>query len=165
MNCCSPVHLHYGLGPWAFWIDTGQRTRAFVLAAGFLNLVDRLTELTRLTNAMRALSATRRGIFTNTVTMPLFRQDPFNFNVEISVSRGICRYHDVAGFRPRVLQIAPGSPAAFWRLIAFCHPPANLHPCWSSRISASKADMVKMLSHYRSATRKRGLANAIVYRK
>lgn len=29
--------------------------------------------------------STQRGIFTNTVTMPLFCQDPFNFNVEFSV--------------------------------------------------------------------------------
>lgn len=53
-------------------MGTGQRTRAFVLAAGFLKLVDRLTELTWLTNAMRALSATQKGIFTITVTMPFF---------------------------------------------------------------------------------------------
>jgi hypothetical protein len=67
-------------GPWAIAIGTGQKTRAFVLAAGFFKLVDRLTELTRLTNAKRALSATQRGIITNKVTMPLFLQDPFNFN-------------------------------------------------------------------------------------
>jgi hypothetical protein len=89
VNCGSPVHLPYGFGggrgPWAIAIGTGQKTRAFVLAAGFLKLVDRLT---RLTNAMRALSATQRGLFTNTVTMPFFLQDPFNFNVEISVSWG-----------------------------------------------------------------------------
>jgi len=89
-----------------------------VLAAGFLKLVDRLTELTRLTNAMRALSATQRGIFTNTVTMSLFLQDPFNFNVEISVSRGICRYHDVAGFRPRAVRNLSGAPAGFGNRLA-----------------------------------------------
>jgi len=61
-------------------MDTGQRTRAFVLAAGFFKLVDRLTELTRLTIAKRALSATQRGIITDTVMMPLFLKDPFNFN-------------------------------------------------------------------------------------
>jgi hypothetical protein len=92
VNCGSPVHLPYsfrgGRGPWAIAIGTGQKTRASVLAAGFLNLVDRMTELTRLTNAMRVLSATQRGIFTNTVTMPIFLKDPFNFNVEISVSWG-----------------------------------------------------------------------------
>lgn len=85
MNCGSPVHLPYGCGdgrgPWTIAIGTGQRTRAFVLAAEFFKLVDRLTELTRLTNAKRALSATQRGIITETVTMPLFLQDPFNFNV------------------------------------------------------------------------------------
>ena len=84
MNCGSPVHLPYGFGggrgPWAIAIGTGQKTRAFVLAAGFFKLVDRLTELTRLTNAKRALSATQWGIITNTVTMLLFLQDPFNFN-------------------------------------------------------------------------------------
>ena len=69
----------------------GHKTRAFVFAAGFLKLVDRLTELTWLTNSMRALSATQRGIFTNPVTMPFFRQDPFNFNVEISVRWDACR--------------------------------------------------------------------------
>jgi len=50
VNCCSPVHLSYEsksrLGPWAFRIDTGHRTRAFVLADGFFKLVDRLTWLT-----------------------------------------------------------------------------------------------------------------------
>ena len=115
MNCSSPVHLPYHLvarwGPWAFRVGTGQGTRAFVLAAEFFKLVDRLTELTRLTNAKRALSATQRGIITDTVTMPLFLQDPFNFNVEISVSWGICRYHDVAGFRPRDFNKSSGSPA------------------------------------------------------
>ena len=84
MNCGSPVHLPYGFGggrgPWAIAIGTGQKTRAFMLAAGFFKLVDRLTELTRLTNAKRALSATQRGIITDTVTMLLFLQDPFNFN-------------------------------------------------------------------------------------
>jgi hypothetical protein len=110
------VHLPYsfggGRGPWANAIGTGQKTRAFVLAAGFLKLVDRLTELTRLTNAMRALSATQKDIFTSTVTMTFFLQDPFNFNVEISVSWEACRYHDVAGFRPRMGIKSPGSPAA-----------------------------------------------------
>lgn len=62
-------------GPWVFRKDAGRRTRAFVLAAGFLKLVDRLTELTRLTSAMRALSATQKGIFTSTVTMTFFLQD------------------------------------------------------------------------------------------
>ncbi|KDD67840.1 hypothetical protein V466_17865 [Pseudomonas mandelii PD30] len=61
-------------------MGTGHKTRAFVLGAGFFKLVDRLTELTRLTNAKRALSATQWGIITNTVTMLLFLQDPFNFN-------------------------------------------------------------------------------------
>ena len=85
MNCGSPVQLPYGCGggrgPWTIAIGTGPRTRAFVLAAEFFKLVDRLMELTRLTNAKRALSATQRGIITETVTMPLFLQDPFNFNV------------------------------------------------------------------------------------
>jgi hypothetical protein len=44
VNCGSPVHLPYGFGggrgPWAIAIGTGQKTRAFVLAAGFLKLVD-----------------------------------------------------------------------------------------------------------------------------
>lgn len=87
------------LGPWTIAIGTGLKTRALVLAAGFFMLVDRLTELT---NATRALSATQRGIFTDPVTKPLFLQDPFNFNAEISVRWGTCRYHDVAGFRPRI---------------------------------------------------------------
>lgn len=99
-------------GPWAIAIGTGQKTRAFVLAAGFLKLVDRLTELTRLTNAIRALSATPRGIVTSTVTMPFFLQDPFNFNVEISVSSEACRYQDVAGFRPRIVLNPSGAPAS-----------------------------------------------------
>lgn len=72
-------------------MGTGHKTRAFVLAAGFFKLVDRLTEVTWLTNTMRLLSTTQRGIFTMTVTMPLFRQDPFNFNVEISVRWDVCR--------------------------------------------------------------------------
>ncbi len=106
VNYGSPVRLHNVLrcrvGPWAFLRGTGQITRAFVLAAGYLKLVDRLTELTRLTNTLLAFSATQKGIFTNTVTIPFFLQNPFNFNVEISVSWGSCRYQDPAGFRPRV---------------------------------------------------------------
>lgn len=43
--------------------------------------------------------------------MPFFLQDPFNFNIEISVSWCGCRYHDPAGFMPRTLKIAPGAPA------------------------------------------------------
>ncbi|WP_139197742.1 hypothetical protein [Pseudomonas sp. NFACC05-1] len=85
MNCGSPVHLPYSFGgsrrPWAIAVGAEQKTRAFVLGAGFFKLIDRLTELIRLTNAKRALSATQKGIIIDTVTMPLFLQDPFNFNV------------------------------------------------------------------------------------
>lgn len=43
--------------------------------------------------------------------MPFFLQDPFNFNIEISVSWCGCRYHDPAGFMPRTASKSPGSPA------------------------------------------------------
>lgn len=36
-------------GPWRILLDTGHRTRAFVLVAGFFKLVDRLTCLTPIT--------------------------------------------------------------------------------------------------------------------
>ena len=42
--------------------------------------------------------------------MPFSLQDPFDFNVEISVSWEACRYHDVAGFRPRVQENLSGAP-------------------------------------------------------
>lgn len=52
---------------------------------------------------------------TDPVKMPFSLQDPFNFNVEISVSWCGCRYHDPAGFRPRMVQETLGSPAMFGR--------------------------------------------------
>lgn len=45
--------------------------------------------------------------------MPFFLQDPFNFNIEISVSWCGCRYHDPAGFMPRTLLEVPGAPPIF----------------------------------------------------
>ncbi|WP_327179232.1 KTSC domain-containing protein [Pseudomonas ogarae] len=97
-------------------MGTGQRTRSILLATEFSTSVDRLTWLTpspRLTGFNRSLSTTQWLTFTVAVTMPFSLQYPFNFNVEISVSSGNCRYQDLAGFLPRVLKIAPGSPAIF----------------------------------------------------
>jgi hypothetical protein len=118
VNCCLPVHLPYRLagrwGPWAIQKGTGQRTRRIVLAAGISKLVDALTWLTPspwLTALNRSLSTTQSVTFTDAVTMPFFLQDPFNFNVEISVSSSACRYQDPAGFRPRVHKECSGSPA------------------------------------------------------
>ena len=60
------MHLPYESesrwGPWAFRIDTGHRTRAFVLAAGFFKLVDRLTWLTSITmaDALRVFTISNR---------------------------------------------------------------------------------------------------------
>ena len=45
--------------------------------------------------------------------MPFSLQYPFNFNAEISVSSENCRYQDLAGFRPRMVQETLGSPAMF----------------------------------------------------
>lgn len=70
-------------------MGTGQRTRAFVLAAGFLKLVDVVDVV--VDGASCSLSATQRATFTDAVTMPLFLQDSFDFNVEISVSWGARR--------------------------------------------------------------------------
>lgn len=42
--------------------------------------------------------------------MSFFLQDPFNFNIEISVSWGGCRYRDPAGFMPRGEAKCPGAP-------------------------------------------------------
>lgn len=84
--------------------------------------------------------------------MPFSFQDPFNFNVEISVSWCGCRYHDPAGFMPRVKRNLSGSPARFslierrshrnslgrldgkapahntWMLTVALHARAALHP-------------------------------------
>ena len=49
--------------------------------------------------------------------MPFSLQYPFNFNVEISVSSGTCRYQDLAGFLPRTFAYAPGSPAILVNVI------------------------------------------------
>lgn len=100
-------------GPWASLKDTGQITRRTWLAAEFSTLVDRLTYLTpspRLTGLSRSLLTTQWPTFTVAVTMPFSLQYPFNFNVEISVSWGNCRYQDLAGFRPRTNVFLPGSP-------------------------------------------------------
>lgn len=114
------MHLPYRLvacrGPWAFRMGTGQRTRSILLATEFSTSADRLTWLTpspRLTRFNRSLSTTQWLTFTVAVTMPFSLQNPFNFNVEISVSSGNCRYHDLAGFRPRVYSISPGAPGYF----------------------------------------------------
>lgn len=56
-------------GPWVFRKDTGRRTRAFVVVAAFFKLVDRLTHLTRLTNASPELSAAERAIITDSAMM------------------------------------------------------------------------------------------------
>ncbi|BBP66932.1 hypothetical protein PHLH5_44730 [Pseudomonas sp. Cab53] len=90
--------------------NTGQRTRSILLATEFSTSVDRLTWLTGFN---RSLSTTQLLTFIVAVTIPFFRQDPFNFNVEISVSCNLCRYLDLAGFRPRTERNASGSPAAF----------------------------------------------------
>jgi hypothetical protein len=50
---------------------------------------------------------------THPVRMHFSLQDPFNFNVEISVSWYGCRYHDPAGFMPRVRGKASGAPPLF----------------------------------------------------
>ena len=47
---------------------------------------------------------------TDPVRMAFSLQDPFNFNVEFSVSWCDCRYHDPAGFMPRVAKIFSGAP-------------------------------------------------------
>lgn len=113
------MHLPYRLvarrGPWAFRMGTGQRTRSILLATEFSTSVDRLTWLTpspRLTGFNCSLSTTQWLTFTVAVTIPRFRQDPFNFNVEISVRCNLCRYQDPAGFLPRAEEKSSGSPAA-----------------------------------------------------
>lgn len=58
----------------------GAKNPRVRVSGWIFKLVDRLTELTRLTNAKRTLSAPQRGIITDTVTMLLSLQDPFNFN-------------------------------------------------------------------------------------
>ena len=73
-------------------------------------MVDTIPKVDRLN---RSLSTTQWLTFTVAVTIPFFRQDPFNFNVEISVSCNLCRYQDPAGFLPRVQRNLPGSPAQF----------------------------------------------------
>lgn len=103
-------------GPWAIRMGTGQRTRSILLATEFSTSVDRVTWLTpspRLTGFNRSLSTTQWLTFNVAVTIPFFRQDPFNFNVEISVSCNLCRYQDPAGFRPRTIVKVSGSPASF----------------------------------------------------
>ena len=113
--------IGYLPGPLGILRITGQRTRSILLATEFSTSVDRLTWLTaspRLTGFNRSLSTTQWLTFTVAVTIPFIRQDPFNFNVEISVSCNLCRYQDPAGFRPRVLVNTSGSPATFggrWR--------------------------------------------------
>ena len=103
-------------------MGTGQRTRSILLATEFSTSVDRLTWLTwltaspRLTGFNRSLSTTQWLTFTVAVTIPFIRQDPFNFNVEISVSCNLCRYQDPAGFRPRAEENAQGPQQFFDRL-------------------------------------------------
>ncbi len=137
MNCCSPVHLPYCLvvrrGPWAIRMGTGQRTRSILLATEFSTSVDRLTSLTpspRLTGFNRSLSTTQWLTFTVAVTIPFFRQDPFNFNVEISVSCNLCRYQDPAGFLPRGHGECSGSPATFQAPIPGRQAPLKQRVMW-----------------------------------
>ncbi|NWD08951.1 hypothetical protein [Pseudomonas gingeri] len=66
-----------------------------------------------MTGFNRSLSTTQWLTFTVAVTIPFFRQDPFNFNVEISVSCNLYCYQDPAGFRPRTHLNLSGSPAHF----------------------------------------------------
>ena len=49
-------------GPWRILLGTGHETRAFVLAAGFFKLVDRLTWLTPITmvDALRVFTISNR---------------------------------------------------------------------------------------------------------
>lgn len=54
----------------------------------------------------------------DTVTMPLFLQDPFNFSIEISVSWSTSHYQNPAGFRPRAVRNLSGAPAGFGERLA-----------------------------------------------
>lgn len=114
MNCCSPVHLHYGLGcrwgPWAFRMDTGQITRVILVVVVFFTLVDRLTRLTA--QGVRNHQHKRPSL-------PMLQGWPF-FNhilsisvTEISVSWRSCHYKDPAGSRPRASRKTTGAPALF----------------------------------------------------